>query len=612
MLSRPSFSCIYCSSEDSHHPFSTLLDAESTTFWISSPSPRYPIESVIDLKGLFIIESLEVVSHEFMIASRVDVFGTKSEIIDDRCEWESIGFFTFNENQRSSWRARELKNIKIGCIKCRFLRLAFQECYMTPPNAHQQVAIVSLQINGKYDVKPRVKSVDELVNAIIQNKQRAIEEENYLLAEECKEQLIHIENNREEIEKLFDQKKQALFNEQYLQADGIISKIFSIVSPQDYQYNVQPNVPLKQSLGRETEEVKKAQENNFERMKEETKEKLDKVDPKETDPKLFLTDCNNKPKALMPTNDDSTLISIDEKPKRTDQPLPISKRKEIDEDVPTFKNQTKNVSNKKSARPPKRAMPDFSKEPKSDEPDQLSDEDRAEAQPLIALFGESVVALAYSKAWLCKVNGFKKLCELLKGLKTSKEKNNAFKAMFPLIKRRFNDGLKAVYCSAVEETINLLSIPDLEIAESNISHLIHQILPLVISRLGDSNQRIDESAHNFALWSCDKDKLAFQEVHSYAITPPSPTQYHLWAAKLKLLKNIIEKYGIGPGTKLNLPEVMGIISPSLESRKLELRQQAFSLLMQLYEIIGSPIEKYISNAPRFIKEQFKREASKKE
>lgn len=596
MSSLPQFQCIYCSSEEPDHPFEYLFRTDIVSGWVSGPNPQYPIESVIDLKGKFILTGLEIASHQYLIPRRVDLYGTRSEILDQNCVWESIGFFTFNSNQRSQWQARELKRIKIDSCKYRYLRIAFQDCHQAPLNYYSQVSIISLEIQGRLDLKPRMTSLEDMIADITSAKQAAVDEENYGAAADYKEQLDNISEHYDEIADLFKQKDEALQNEQYLVVDSIINRILAIITP---------------SLLKESEIQNPEPDQIPEPIPSPTPEPIENdSEPPAHDPSsFFLTEFKDDTKVILPTEGSQELVTLDDlpvtQPQEPSSPPPEPPKKKqpkkgimIQENVPTTKV------------PQRHQVPNFSKDPpKQDDPDPLSDENRAIAEPLIQLFGESVISMAFSNGWSCKVNGFQKLCELINGLKTDKEKISAFKSMMPLIRSRFSDGLKAVYCSAVENTMNL--VDSIELPSAEFGNFIHQVMPMVIQKLGDSNQRINETAHNFALWSIEKDKFAFQEVVQYALKAPAQNQYHLWMAKLKLVKKLIERYGIDQDGKIPSPDVMKLVVPCLESRKGEIRQQAFDILVKIHPVLGNKMDKYMRNVPRLVMDEFQKKIQTK-
>ena len=129
------------------------------------------------------------------------------------------------------------------------------------------------------------------------------------------------------------------------------------------------------------------------------------------------------------------------------------------------------------------------------------------------------------------------------------------------------------------------------------------MFPIALSKVGDTNVRIDEVSNTFVLWCADKDKWAREELQQYAIKSPPSNQYHLQKAKLILIEKIIEKYGIGDKGKVKLGEVMGLVAPCLDSRKEEVRKMAIKLTISLQQKYGTAIEKYMKNVPRLVKDQ---------
>ena len=584
------------------HPFHGLLSKDGASSWISGPSPRYPVECVIDLSSKFILTGMEVISHQSMIPSRVDLYGTMSDTLDSTCVWESIGFFSFNDNERSQWQARELKRIRIDNKRLRFLRMVIGGCHDVPPNPEHRVSLVSLELQGRKDTKPRLGSYEDMIEELTTNKQAAVDREDYGAAADYKDQLQHAHEREDELRDLFRQKDEALANEEYLAVDRIVNKILSIIRPNDDEWEPEPtpSPPPKPAPERPIKPSPKEVWLPDPEPEEPPKELSAKSEA------FFVTEFGDDRKVLSPSTDvvnldalrDLTEQQIDEPPRK---PRKVPKKpKAVTERVPKIKQVEGRAG---------RTLPNFNDMPKQDDPDELTEENRAEAAVLIELFGESAVAMAYSTGWMNKVNGYKQLCELITGLKSHNDKIRAFRGLMPLIRDRLEGGLKAVYCPAVEQTIAMIDAIDLP--PNEFLAFVHQLLSVVIAKLGDSNPRINESSNQFVLWAAEKDpKFSMNELVQWILKPPSPKQYHLFAAKMTLLKVIIERHGIGPNGKVKLPEVMNLVVPCLESRKAEVRQQSFDLLVSIYPLVGTAMDKYLTSAPRIVKDQLKAAVAK--
>ena len=223
------FSTVFCTSEDPKHPFDNLFRDDTPSGWVSLPSPNFPVEIIIDAKTPFVLTGMDIVSHESMIASKVDLFGSKDDELDETTQWFSIGYFTFNSNQRSQWIARELKHVYIDYCTIRYLRILIEGIHETPPNREHRISFISLTLNGHREVKPRMTNVEDLIEDLKNAKFQAIEEENYAAADIYKNELLNIEDNKAELERLFANKQEALKKEEYLDVDQIMTSINAII-----------------------------------------------------------------------------------------------------------------------------------------------------------------------------------------------------------------------------------------------------------------------------------------------------------------------------------------------------------------------------------------------
>jgi len=568
------YSIVYCSSEEPNHRFDNLFRFDSPQGWVSTQNPIYPIEIIIDLKSSIIVTGIEIVSHQFMIANKVVLYGTQSEKLNSLTDWDIIGFFTFNTNQRSQWVARELKHINIDKKQLRYLRLIIEGVHDCPPNRTLQCSFVSFNILSRKTKKNRMNTLSDLVEDITQSKLDAVAEENYAAAAEFKDQLDNIAEHRPELEIIFKKKIEALSNEDYLAVDEMMNSIKSIIDID------RENLP-KPEIIKQPEPVIVTNIQNDEFTIDEPEQSPEPSDG------FFLTGFGQ-----------NTVIAIaEEPPKEEPKPEPV---KVVDEYPPPEPQPEKKI---KKERAPKFNPPPPDKPPqKQDTAEELSEDFRSEAEVLISFFGEAAVAQAYSSSWALRSQGFEKICILIKGLKNPDDKIKAINGMTPLMRRRLSDGLKAVYCPAVEQIIDLCTSVSLQ--GSHLSTLIHQLFPIVITKLGDSNQRINDVSNHFVFWCAEKDKTAMNELIQYSVKPPtSPNQYHILLAKMSALTYLIDKIGIGEKGKMRLGDVMGLIVPCLDSRKEEVRKNSFKVMYSCMKLCGSSCDKYLKNVPRIIRDQ---------
>ncbi|CEP16010.1 hypothetical protein [Parasitella parasitica] len=135
--------------------------------WQTPKCPEYPQDLIIHLlSGTSRISKVQILSHHFKIATRIDVYigvlkdpkdvleefapdTPPSEDEDNMLvEFTKLGHVCFDNNARAQYRARELKSIKIN-VDGEFVRLVIRNCHRNRLNTYNQVGILALNILGQ-------------------------------------------------------------------------------------------------------------------------------------------------------------------------------------------------------------------------------------------------------------------------------------------------------------------------------------------------------------------------------------------------------------------------------------------------------------------------------
>ena len=156
-MRQPRFRVCHCSSEEDSGPGTELeVHNHQTVGWESGRFPRFPVEVGLQFEGLVNIESMHILSHEFKIATRVDLFlcdATEKELAAGvfpqyhNARWRRLGHFLLTSNEQTAFKARELKTVHINSSTV-YLRLVLSKCHLNPYNFFNQVGIVALDITG--------------------------------------------------------------------------------------------------------------------------------------------------------------------------------------------------------------------------------------------------------------------------------------------------------------------------------------------------------------------------------------------------------------------------------------------------------------------------------
>ncbi|KAI9247545.1 hypothetical protein BY458DRAFT_527171 [Sporodiniella umbellata] len=136
--------------------FGNELFSEKCKGWQTSKYPEYPQDLIFHLlSGPARIQKIEILSHHFKIATKMDVYigSVKEDSIPDTdeelmIEFTRLGFVRFDNNAGAHFRARELKSIKTN-MDGEYVRLVIRNCHNNNLNVFNQVGIHALNIHGQ-------------------------------------------------------------------------------------------------------------------------------------------------------------------------------------------------------------------------------------------------------------------------------------------------------------------------------------------------------------------------------------------------------------------------------------------------------------------------------
>ena len=134
--------------------------------------------------------------HQSKISSKVSIYiNQPGEICLTK-----LGGFSFNDNKRSNFQAREKKTVKVDC-ECEKIKLVFEINYDNEINKFNQIGIIGLEFFGEEisENKLKIMKLKEEIIKLENIKKKAVEEENYDLAKETNNQILQ---KKELIQKL--------------------------------------------------------------------------------------------------------------------------------------------------------------------------------------------------------------------------------------------------------------------------------------------------------------------------------------------------------------------------------------------------------------------------
>ena len=133
------------------------------------------------------LKFISILCHQSKISSKVSIYiNQPGEICLTK-----LGGFSFNDNKRSNYQAREKKQVKVDC-ECEKIKLVFEINYDNEINKFNQIGIIGIELYGEEISQKKIKimKLQEEIIKLENAKKKAVEEENYDLAKETNEKIL--------------------------------------------------------------------------------------------------------------------------------------------------------------------------------------------------------------------------------------------------------------------------------------------------------------------------------------------------------------------------------------------------------------------------------------
>eukprot|EP01084_Bolivina_argentea_P053062 97421_1 len=121
--------------------------------WQSARFCDFPQDLVIGLDYICEISQIQILSHQSKITSKIEIwvgldnnkhnYSTYKSI-----NWKRLGYLSLDKNERSNWKARELKSVYINTI-ANYIKFSLYESHINTINLFNQIGIIALTIMGK-------------------------------------------------------------------------------------------------------------------------------------------------------------------------------------------------------------------------------------------------------------------------------------------------------------------------------------------------------------------------------------------------------------------------------------------------------------------------------
>ncbi|XP_060115252.1 centrosomal protein of 104 kDa isoform X2 [Heteronotia binoei] len=626
--------------EDGFSAKELMVHAPTINGWRSPRLCQYPQEIILQMVERCRIRKLQLLAHHYMISSKIEFY-----ISDNLPEYfapykserfRRLGYVSLSDNEKTSYKARELKSVYMDAVG-QYLKLTFHKSYVNRYNLYSQVALVAINIIGEaadhtnsFSHTSREKLIDHylgnnlddsafegtymgksdsisplddlafamyqdpevarMIRKLDEKKIEAVRHEHFDHAKKLKQAIADLQKAGERLGRYEVEKRCAVEREDYdlakhtkLQMEAYRLKVYQQLDLHnllDRDLTIRrPDFPLEPVVypANSPPQKKTMLSPQQDKAEADNQEPLPPEKPPEAISPESLTQHSFSPPVAQ------GLISPEAFPKISVEFLPYDERplpairKQQEEGYATFE--------------PEANEEDPGDTPRSGitgEPEPLTEKALREAGPAIEVFGEALVAGAYSKTWSYREDALLAIYKKMMEMPTSTPKEdlkNLLRAAIFLVVRAIKDIVSSVFQASLKLLKMIITqyIPKHKLGKQETTHCVEKVLPSLLSRTGDSSSRLRVAAANFiqVMALCTEVK-PLQIIPAQLVQPlksNSPT--HLAMSQVDLVERLLRDLGTD-NTGFTVDNVMRFATATLEHRVYEVRETAIRIILDMY------------------------------
>ncbi|XP_072334604.1 centrosomal protein of 104 kDa-like isoform X3 [Scyliorhinus torazame] len=565
--------------EDGYNSNELMVHAPTVNGWRSPRFCLYPQEIVLQMVERCRIRKLQLLAHQYLISTKIEFY--ISDSLPDHLgshhveRFRRLGYVSLSDNQKTGFKARELKSVHVDAIG-QYLKLTFHKNHVNRYNLYNQVALVAVNILGDpvdynetsitptkeklidhylgcspddpaldrtYFGKSEIISplddlafdmyqdpeVAQIIRKLDEEKHEAVKHERYDFAKKLKQAIADLQKvgerlGRYEVEKrcaiekedydLAKQKKQQMDDYRmkvYQQLElhnlldmGMIRKLPEFpLEPVNHRSRIQQQQKV---MGLKSAPIVETH------LQESPEESLGRQYQNPGKPQWSPTpqDSPTPPARLSSPRVDTGSLPYDERP------LPAQRKPTESHGSPQLDVNESHAVNTDSLPTLRSGI--------TGEPEPLTEKAFREASFAIDLFGEALVAGAYSKTWSYREDAllavYKKLSTVGEGIPKDELKNMLKAAIF-LVRRAIKDKVSSVFQASLKLLKMLIAqyAPKHKLGKVEIAHCVERTLPILLSKTGDATTHLRVAAINFI-----QEMALLKEVRPLHIIPPQLMQ----------------------------------------------------------------------------------------
>ncbi|XP_075539654.1 centrosomal protein of 104 kDa [Dermacentor variabilis] len=618
------FSVVQVSAEDENFPASELnLHGPTVKGWLSKKYSTYPQEIVIQMETKCRICRIQILSHQYCIATTIDIYvGNVPKGLDValyNARWTHLGEVSLADNLHSEYKSRELKSVLVDAIGD-FVKFLIHANHVNKYNVYNQVpceiiarlllhisffqvGIVALNVIGddvqgldgsEEDEKTtwqtiikrneEISPMDDLafdmyvdtevaqiLRKLEAKKRDAIAEERFVFAKKLKNAVVELQKVGEKLGKMVIEKQMAVEMEDFDRARQKKQHI------EEYRLNAYEHLRLP--------ELMEMEGYNPERDSAlpgpvPPPEKVGKGLHVSMDPQL---EGSGPGRNAGPT--EQRVVSQQQQQQQQSAPRPTATK--------APKNSYLALENRLVAGARKVESEEDGKELVLG---RMSLRDRQEAALPIEVFGLRLVQKLYSKNFIQREEAFKEIQRFLERYNSRRSRHSAedvLKAVTFLLRRGARDKVLSVFIQALNLMQTLFTRFTIvqRISKGDVTAAINKTVPRILYRTGDTAPRVKSVAIDFLLEMGDyEDVKAVQAMLHIILRPfPESTNPRLAQGRCELVEQLVARFPPLSQSDPLFEHMMAFAIRALSHPSLQVREVAEQILLSLYRLLGTPV-----------------------
>ncbi|XP_019718495.1 centrosomal protein of 104 kDa isoform X2 [Hippocampus comes] len=633
------------SHEDNFSAQELIVHAPTVSGWRSSRSCSYPQHITLQLVERSRVKKLQLLAHHYLVPAKVEFHIGDSP--PDPCtspligQLHKLGYVSLSDNEKTGFRARELKSVHLDAVGT-YLRITFHRNHANRHNRYNQVALVAINVLGDpldesafHTVPSREQLIEHYLNGTqLEAALDATLAGKYDSTSPLDDLAFDMYQDPEVacIIRQLDQKKQDMVHqERFEQAKYLKQAIADLQKAGEHLARL--DVEKQCAMEKEEYDLAKKKKDEMDGYRRSVYQQLEVHNlfdmamitsasescPSQEVPSILCPsarpllptkpfDPKRKEKALSKSPQSSLLDSDTLLPKWSnppDSPCASSELQKMhfssvaygERHLPALLKKDQPGEAIQSPAMEHSVLLDTQSSLLSPEvgaePEPLSEKAQREAGHAIEVYGESLVARAYSKSWSNREDALlavhKKLLEVPSTM-TKEELRNMIRAAVFLVKRALPEKVSSVFQASLKLLFFMLSQPIPGLGRAEVTYCLENTWPTLLARTGDLTNHLRVTAT-----VCIQEIAVLKDVRVLHFVPvelvkPFKSNFptRLAQSRAELLESLLPKLGT-ENSGFTVENVMMFCMAALEHGASAVRELAVRIILSMYKQHSSAV-----------------------